>query len=154
VIAEIQHKPELEISNSKENIMQTLTTPIQFSKSIHWVGRILSAMPVLFLALDGVMKVVNVQPVMDASLVLGLPVDLAPAIGLLLLACVAIYVIPQSAVLGAILLTGYLGGAISLQVRIGAEPFSLIFPLLLGGLLWGGLYLRDERVRALVGLGR
>jgi hypothetical protein len=71
-------------------------------------------------------------------------------IGILLLACVAVYMIPRTSILGAILLTGYLGGAIASHVRIGSEPFSLIFPLIIGALLWGGLFLRDNRVRACV----
>jgi hypothetical protein len=96
------------------------------------------------------MTVLNLQPVVDASMLLGFPVNLAPSIGIVLLACVAVYLIPRASVLGAILLTGYLGGAISLQVRIGAEPFSLVFPIMLGVLLWGGLYLRDSQLRALV----
>jgi hypothetical protein len=131
-------------------IMQAMTTTIPSSKVTLWGGRILSALPVLFLIFDGVMKVLNLQPVVDASMLLGFPVNLAPSIGIVLLACVAVYLIPRASVLGAILLTGYLGGAISLQVRIGAEPFSLVFPIMLGVLLWGGLYLRDSQLRALV----
>jgi hypothetical protein len=130
--------------------MQTMTAPLPLTKTTLWVGRILSALPALFLLLDGAMKVVNVQPVVDASRVLGVPVNLAPGIGLLLLAYVAVYLIPQTAVLGAILLTGYLGGAISLQMRIAAEPFSLVFPILFGALLWGGLYVRIPQLRSLV----
>ena len=87
-------------------------------------------------------------------MLLGFPIGLAPSIGLLLLSCVAVYSIRQTAVLGAILLTGYLGGAVALQVRIGAEPFSLVFPILVGVLLWGGLFLRDDQLRTLVPLRR
>jgi hypothetical protein len=134
--------------------VQTMTASLPFPKTTLWAGRVLSALPVLFLILDGVIKVINIQPVVDASILLGLPVEIAPGIGLLLLACVAIYLTPRTAVLGAILLTGYLGGAISLHVRIGSEPFSLVFPLLLGGLLWGGLYLRNPQLRTLISLRR
>jgi hypothetical protein len=102
------------------------------------------------LTFDAAIKLFNIQPVVDASRLLGLPVDLAPALGVILLACLAIYLLPRSAALGAVLLTGYLGGAIAIQARVGAETFSLVFPMILGALLWGGLYLRDERVRALV----
>jgi hypothetical protein len=147
-------RTKITITQAKERLMQTLTAPIAFTKSTRWAGRTLSALPVLFLVLDGAMKVANIQPVVDASVQLGLPVALAPSLGLLLLACVAIYLLPRTAVLGAILLTGYLGGALAVQLRIGAEPFSLIFPILLGALLWGGLYLRDGRVRALVAPGQ
>jgi hypothetical protein len=115
-----------------------------------WTGRILSALAVLFLTFDATIKLFNIQPVVDASRLLGLPVDLAPALGVILLACLAIYLLPRTAALGAVLLTGYLGGAIAIQARVGAEPFSLVFPVILGALLWGGLYLRDKRVRALV----
>jgi hypothetical protein len=123
-------------------------------QTTRWAGRILSALPVLFLVFDGVIKVVNIQPVVDASVLLGLPVDLAPSIGLLLLVCVAVYLIPPTAILGAILLTGYLGGAVAIQARVDGGVFSLALPILLGVLLWGGLYMRDERLRTLVPLRR
>jgi len=129
---------------------QTTASAATASKTTLWIGRILSGLAVLFLLMDGVGKVLNIQPVIDASQQLGLPVDLAPIIGGVLLVCVVIYLIPQSAVLGAILLTGFLGGAISIQARVAAPPFSLVFPLILGALLWGGLYLRDPQLRALV----
>lgn len=138
--------------------MQTVTQTVPFTKTMPkttlWTGRVLSALPVLFLIFDGAIKVVNIQPVMDASILLGLPVDLAPSIGLLLLACVAVYLVPQTAILGAILLTGYLGGAVAIHARVGGELFSLALPVLLGALLWGGLYLRDTQLRTLVPLRR
>jgi hypothetical protein len=108
----------------------------------------------LFLIFDGAIKVANIQPVVDSSILLGLPVELAPNVGLLLLACIAVYLVPRTSVLGAIFLTGYLGGAMAIQMRVGAELFSLVFPLILGALLWAGLYLRDEHLRALVALRR
>jgi hypothetical protein len=123
---------------------------VSSSKAIRWIGRILSAVPVLFLVFDGVIKVLNLQAVVDGSILLGFPIDLAPSIGILLLACLAVYLLPRTAVLGAILLTGYLGGAIALQVRIEAAPFSLVFSIIIGALLWGGLYLRDSHLRTLV----
>ncbi len=128
----------------------TQTGPTSIPATTRWIGRVLSALPVLFLIMDGAMKVFNIQPVIDASQQLGLPVDLAPTIGGLLLVCVLVYLIPRTAVLGAILLTGFLGGALSIQARVDAPLFSLIFPLILGALLWGGLYLRDPQLRALV----
>lgn len=138
--------------------MQTMTQTAPAARSMpqttRWAGRILSALPVLFLVFDGVIKVVNIQPVVDASVLLGLPVDLAPSIGLLLLVCVAVYLIPPTAILGAILLTGYLGGAVAIQARVDGGVFSLALPILLGVLLWGGLYMRDERLRTLVPLRR
>ena len=134
------------------NLAPAGTVPL--SNTTRWVGRILSAIPVLFLVFDGVIKVLNLQPVVEASVLLGLPVSLAPSIGVLLLACLAVYLLPRTSVLGAILLTGYLGGAIAIQVRIGAELFSLVFPILVGMLLWGGLFLRDPLLRTLVPLRR
>ena len=73
--------------------------------------------------------------------------SLAPTIGILALACTAVYAIPRSAVLGAVLLTGYLGGAIATQVRAGAGLFPIFFPLIIAALIWGGLFLRDDRLR-------
>jgi hypothetical protein len=119
-------------------------------KALVWTGRVLSALPVLFLIFDATIKLLNIQPVIDASTLLGLPVDLAPILGLILLACVVVYALPRTAALGAVLLTGYLGGAIAIQARVEAVPFSLVFPIILGVLLWAGLFLRDERVRAVI----
>jgi hypothetical protein len=130
----------------------TSTTIVSGSTTLSWAGRMLSAIPVLFLVFDGVIKVLNLQPVVEASLLLGLPVDLAPNLGLLLLVCLALYLLPPTAVLGAILLTGYLGGALAVQLRIEAAPFSLVFPVLIGALLWGGLYLRTPQLRTLLPL--
>ena len=132
--------------------MQQAAQSIPVSQKTPWAGYLLSGLAVLFLLFDGVTKVMNVPAVAETQAYLGYDPDLSPAIGLLLLACLALYVIPRTAVLGVILLTGFLGGAVASQVRIGAPVFSLIFPLLTGLLLWGGLYLRDERLRALVPL--
>jgi len=121
---------------------------------MRWTGRIISGLAVLFLLFDGVIKLINIQPVVDSSIQLGLPVDLAPRVGILLLVCLAVYLIPQTAVLGAILLTGYLGGAVATRARSPAELFSLVFPLIIGALLWGGLYLRSHQLRAFVLLHR
>jgi hypothetical protein len=120
------------------------------SKFQTWSGRIVSALAVLFLLMDGAMKVVNIQPVVDASVQLGMPIDLAPKLGALLIALVVVYLIPRTAMLGALLLTGFLGGAVAMQVRIDAPVFSLVFPLILGAMLWGGLMLRDNQARALL----
>ncbi len=134
--------------------MQATMEILPVSNITRWVGRIISALAVLFLLFDGVIKLLNLQPVVDSFVLLGLPLHLAPIVGGLLLASLALYLIPRTAVLGAILLTGYLGGAISIQMRAEAELFSLVFPILIGALLWGGLFLRDSLLRALVPLHR
>ena len=115
-----------------------------------WVGRIISALPVLFLLIDGIMKLVKPRVVVDATVQLGYPESVIAGIGIVLLACTILYLIPRTAVLGAILLTGYLGGAVATHVRISGPLFNIIFPVILGAMLWGGLYLRDHRVRSFV----
>lgn len=120
------------------------------NKSSLWAGRILSALPVLFLLLDGVMKVVKPAFVVEATVQLGYPESVIVGLGVVLVACTILYLIPRTTVLGAILLTGYLGGAVATHVRVGGPLFSILMPVILGAMLWGGLYLRDERVRSLV----
>ena len=120
------------------------------NKSSLWAGRILSALPVLFLLLDGVMKLVKPAFVVEATVQLGYPESVIVALGVILIACTILYLIPRTAVLSAILLTGYLGGAVATHVRVGGPLFSILMPVILGVMLWGGLYLRDERVRSLV----
>lgn len=114
-------------------------------------GRIVSALPVLMLLFSAAMKLVKATPVLEGFARFGYPESVAVGIGVVELLCVALCVLPRTSVLGAILLTGYLGGAIATHVRIG-EPF--IGPLLLGLLIWGGLYLRDARLPELIPLRR
>ena len=115
-----------------------------------WGGAVLSGLPVLFLLFDGAIKLVNIPAVAEASARLGYPADTMRPLGLLLLACTLLYAARRTAVLGAVLLTGYLGGAIATHVRVG-DPLAshTLFPVYIAAMLWGGLYLRDERVRAL-----
>jgi hypothetical protein len=121
------------------------------SAAARWGGRLLTGIPVAFLVLDGAMKLANVKAVADAMPQLGWPAALAAPLGIILLTCVAAYLIPQTAVLGAILLTGYLGGAVATHVRVGNPLFShVLFPTYIGAMIWGGLFLRDARVRALI----
>jgi hypothetical protein len=116
-----------------------------------WAGRTMSGLAVAFLLFDSAMKLAMVQPVIDASERMGFPIDTARPIGVILLACVAIYLVPRTAVLGAVLLTGYLGGAIASHLRLGDPLLShTLFPFYFGVLVWGGLYLRDARVRTIV----
>jgi hypothetical protein len=119
------------------------------SKKMLWAGYILSALPVLLLFFSGVMKLVQPAPVMEGFIRLGYPESLALWIGIVELACAVLYVIPRTAVLGAILLTGYLGGATATHLRIG-EPFFA--PIVLGVMVWGGLFFRDASLRALLPL--
>jgi hypothetical protein len=117
-----------------------------------WAGRIISALPVLFLLMDGLMKLVKPAFVVEATVQLGYPESVIVGLGIVLLACTVLYLIPRTSVLGAILLTGYLGGAVATHVRVGDGLFPISFPIILGVLIWGGLYLRDERLRTLLPL--
>jgi hypothetical protein len=137
--------------------MATTTQAIQshiHDKASHnrslWAGRIISTLPVLFLLVDGIMKLVKPRVVVEATVKLGYPESVIVGLGVVLIACTIVYLIPRTAVLGAILLTGYLGGAIATHVRAGDQLFPIIFPVILGAMLWGGLYLRDKRVRSLI----
>ena len=131
--------------------MQSDTETALVSKKMLWAGYIISVLPVLLLLFSGVMKLVKPASVVEGFVRLGYPESLALGIGVVELACAVVYVIPQTSVLGAILLTGYLGGATATHVRIG-EPFFM--PIVLGVLVWGGLFLRDHRLRALLPLRR
>ena len=115
-----------------------------------WAGRIVSAFAVLFLVLDGVTHLMKPAPVAEAFQRLEFPLSLSVELGIIELACVVVYAIPRTSILGAILLTGYLGGAVATHLRVRDPFFDTIFPILIGALVWGGLYLRDARLRALV----
>jgi len=135
-----------EIFVSTDSI-QTVAT----SKGKLWTGRILSGLSIAFLVMDAVMKVVKAAPAVEGTLQLGYPASVLPGLGIVLLACTLLYAIPRTSVLGAVLLTGYLGGAIATQVRVGNPLFThVLFPIYLAALLWGGLFLRDRRVRNLI----
>jgi len=109
-------------------------------------GGIITAVVILFLVFDGVAKVLEVPAVVKASAQLGLPPNVTGAIGILLLACTAIYASPRTAVLGAVLLTGYLGGATAIHVRAGNGAFPVAFSIATGALAWLGLILREPRL--------
>ncbi len=118
-----------------------------------WVGRILTAVPILMMLFSASMKFVGSQQMLDEFVNrFGYAASVAPLLGVVELSCVALYALPRTTVLGAILLTGYLGGAVATHVRIG-DP-SFLFPLVLGVIAWSGLYLRDERLHALLPLRR
>ena len=125
---------------------------ISGSKKRIWAGRILSFLPALFLILDAVMKLIKPAFVVEATVRLGYPERVIFGLGVVCLACTVIYLIPRTAILGAILLTGYLGGAVATHVRAEQGWFEILFPVVIGILLWGGLVLRDVRARTLVRL--
>ena len=114
-----------------------------------WAGRVLSALAVVFLAFDGAIKLMRLPAVLDATVQLGLPLSSIVPIGLTLLVCTLIYVIPRTSAVGAVLLTGYLGGAVAVQARAGNPMFETVFPIIVGTVVWAGVFLRDRRVRAL-----
>jgi len=114
-----------------------------------WTGRIISALIILFMVFDGVTKVMKVAPVLKAMQQGGFAPDLAPTIGIIALVCTLLYAIPRTTVLGAVLLTAYLGGATVTNLRVGQPVyFSIVF----GVLAWLALYCRDARIRALLPL--
>jgi DoxX-like protein len=118
-------------------------------------GRVLTGLAVAFLLFDTVLKVAKLPAVVQGTAQLGYPAHLVLGIGIIELVCLALYAIPRTAVLGAILLTGYLGGAVATHVRVQSPLFShILFPVYVALLIWGGLYLRDERLRALIPLRR
>lgn len=123
------------------------------SKKRLWTGRFLSGLAILFLLFDSIIKVMKLAPAVEGTTQLGYPASVLLGIGIVELACVVVYMIPQTSVLGAILLTGYLGGAIASQVRVGNPLFThVLFPIYVAALIWGGLFVREERLRALVPL--
>jgi hypothetical protein len=120
-------------------------------KGALWTGRVLSSLAVLLLAFDAVVKLLALPPAVEATTELGYPAATVTAIGLIQLVCLVVYLIPRTAPLGAILWTGYLGGAIATHVRV-ESPLAThtLFPIYVAALLWAGLWLRDRRVRALL----
>jgi DoxX-like family len=125
------------------------------SKTALRVSYFLSGFVVLFLLFDIIVKLVMAQVAVDANVQLGYPIDLLVPIGVIELICVVLYVMPRTSVLGALLLTGYLGGAIASQLRAGNPLFShALFPIYVAAMVWGGLYLRDARLRQFLPLRR
>jgi len=117
------------------------------------IGRVCSGLPVLFLVFDTMLKVLRLGPAIEGTAALGYPESSVQLIGLVELVCLVLYVVPRTSVLGALLLTGYLGGAIASHVRIGSPLLThVLFPVYVALLLWGGLYLREKRLQALVPL--
>lgn len=134
--------------------MQSNSQTEDVSTGMLWTGRVLSGLMALFFVFDGVGHLMKPAPVVDAFTRLGYPLSASAGIGLLALICTALYVTPRTSVLGAILLTGYLGGAVSTHVRAGSSLFEVIFPVILGVLTWVGIFVRDAQLRELIPLRR
>ncbi len=116
-----------------------------------WAGRVVTALAVLFLTFDLGLKLLGSKEAVEGTAQLGWPPALLPTLGLIQLACLVLYLVPRTAPLGAVLWTGYLGGAVATHLRIGNPLFShVLVPVYVAALVWGGLYLRDPRVRALL----
>ena len=133
---------------NSEIVMPIVTDTV--SKPRFWAGAIVAGLLVAFFVFDGVAKLLQVDAVMKASEQLGLQLSVTPMIGVLLLVCTLVYVIPKTSILGAILLTGYLGGAIAIHVRAGNGAFPVIFAFVFGGLVWLSLVLREPRLFRLI----
>ena len=121
------------------------------STAARWSGRVLTGIPVAFMLFDAAIKFAHIPEVAEASLQLGWPAHLNPVLGVIILGCLALYLWPRTAALGATLFTGYLGGAVAIHLRVG-DPLGshVLFPVYVGALFWAGLALRDARVRALI----
>ena len=128
--------------------MRDETSPPASSSALVWTGRVLGGLPALFMLVDGGMKLFKPPFVVEATTKLGYPESCIVPLGVIVIVATILYLIPRTAALGAILLTGYLGGAVATHVRESGSLFEILFPALFGALLWGGLCLRDERVRA------
>lgn len=124
------------------------------SKGSLWTGRIVSGIVVLFLTFDGVTKLMKAPQVVKATAQIGFPESTIVGIGITVLVCTALYVIPRTSILGAILLTAHLGGATAANVRAGSPVLNTSFPIVFGVLVWLGLFLREYRLRALIPLRR
>ena len=125
----------------------------EISRSRLWTGRIVAGIIAAFMLFDAAMKFVNPAPVREAFARTGWPVHLSPVLGAILLASSILWLVPRTSILGAILLTGYLGGAVAANLRLEEPVFShTLFPVYFGVLLWGSLWLRDPRVTALIPL--
>jgi hypothetical protein len=127
----------------------TIATPRTSSVSL-WIARVLQTLAVLFLLVDALGKILQLAPYVEGTVRVGYSPSVLVPLGIVLAACTILYAVPRTAVLGAVLLTGYLGGATATHVRIG-EPF--VMPIVVGVIVWGCLYVRDARLRALLPLG-
>jgi len=125
----------------------------QISRTRLWSGHILTSLATLFLLVDGGMKLFKPRVVVESTVQLGYPESSTVGIGIVLLICTILYIVPRTAIMGAVMLTGYLGGAVASQVRVRGPLFSVLFPVIFGCLVWAGLALRDRRLQGLVTAG-
>jgi hypothetical protein len=132
--------------------MAVATQAANSSNKALWAGRIISGLIVLFMLFDATIKLLRLPAAIEGTVRLGYPAGVVLPIGIVALLCVVLYAIPRTAVLGAILLTGYFGGATATQVRV--EDIWFVMPVILGILVWAGLYLRDKGLRELIPLKR
>ena len=139
------------MSTTAHFVAETSMVSGSAGKKAVWTGRVLSGLVTAFLIFDAVIHLLHPAPVVEAFAKLHFPLSLAVDLGVIELVCLALYVIPRTATLGAIFLTGYLGGAIAIQLTTSNSLFGeILFPVYVAAILWGGLYLRDERLRSLV----
>jgi hypothetical protein len=125
--------------------------PRSHARIATWAGRVMSGAASVFLTFDSLVKLLRLPPAMEGTAQLGYPLDVVFPLGMVLLGCVLAYVTPRTSFWGAVLLTGYLGGAIATHVRVGNPLFThVLFPVYVAALLWGGLLLRDPRLRAVL----
>ncbi len=125
------------------------------TKTQLWIGRVLSGIVILFLLFDGITKLMHIAPVIEAMTQLGYPESSITTVGVLVLICTALYALPRTAALGAVLLTGFLGGAVATNLRVDAPLFThLLFSFYVAAFIWSGLLLREPRLLPLLGLRR
>lgn len=134
-----------------EKFMNARVQPQPISKAALWIGRVLSTLAVLFLAFDCTLKLLQLPEAVAGTTQLGYPASVILPLGIIQVVCLLLYVLPQTSVLGAILWTGYLGGAIATHVRLGNPLFThILFPIYVALFIWGGLYFRNHHLRALL----
>ena len=134
-------------------LTHTDTLPPAVSGARLWTGRVITGLMVAFLLFDGITKIMKVPQVLEAQTRLGYPQSAVVKIGIIVLLCTVLYVIPRTAVFGAMLLTAYLGGAVASQVRISAPAVDTSFPIIFCVLVWAALFLRDPRLRQQIASG-
>jgi len=139
------------MQSAAQPTMQAATPSGFHSKKSIWAGRILSGLVTAFLVFDAVIHLLKPAPVVEAFAKLHLPLSLAVDLGIIELLCLVLYLIPRTSILAAVLLTGYLGGAVAIQMTASDSLFGeILFPVYVGIIVWGGIYLRDDRLRTLI----